>query len=98
MKRRIVAASILTILIIVSGYFIMSEIGALRLALLLNGHPVSALTLAVKEQPSEMELSDNQTGFSLENPPVDKETSSKLVNWVVTRHGFFYTAEYYGWA
>ncbi len=96
-KRK--SSKLLTVIIvIILGYFTMTPTGSLRAAVLLSGHPVSACTLKISDEPYEASVEDNQTIYSLENPPVEEATDSELVNWVVTKYGPFYFAEYFGWA
>lgn len=80
------------------GYFLMKPIGALRLNIISMGHPISAFTFTVMDAPLyEFGAGgENKFCYSLENPPFEKETQSELVNWVVTKYGVFYLADYYG--
>lgn len=75
----------------------LTPAGALRRGVALSGHPLKALTLRAKKQEYPHDLAENQTGYALENPPVEVATQSELVNWVVTKQGVYYTAAYYGW-
>lgn len=84
-------------LLLIIGYFTMTKMGALRLAVITSGHPLSAFSFEIMDEPYHIDTDENQTGYSLDNPPFEKATQSKLVNWIVTKHGIFYTANYYGW-
>lgn len=97
MKKGTRIAIIVGIILLAIAYFAMTRIGALRLAIIASGHPVNAFTFEVKEKPYKMDLTENQEGISIDNPPAEKGADAELVNWVVTKHGIFYTAEYYGW-
>ena len=83
------------------AYLTMTPVGALRLCIALSGHPVSAVTAEIG--PESYDFSQgSQIGFSLTGSepgsvPYEKATDSYLRNWVVTPHGIFYTADYFGW-
>ena len=94
-KKRILCAGIIMVII---GYFLMTPIGALRGALIMSGHPVSAFTLELEPHADAIYTEKNQIVYSLQNPPVEQATDSELVNWIVTRYGIFYIGQYYGWA
>lgn len=78
-------------------YLFMTPAGALRLKIALKGYPIKAVTSILAGKPEHMLMDDNQIIYSLDNPPFEKDTQSELINWVVTKHGIFYTADYYGW-
>ena len=84
-------------LVIAIIYFAMTPIGALRFKIVAMGYPLSAFTFEIMDEPYHMTLDENQIGYSLENPPFEEPTQAELINWVVTKHGLFYIAEYYGW-
>ncbi len=87
--------AIVTAIVII--YSTMTPTGALRFAVLRAGYPLHAVTRKTKDVPYRFYTKDNQTAFSLENPPVEKDTQGQLVNWVVTQYGIFYIGSYYGW-
>ncbi|MFI3284397.1 MAG: hypothetical protein R3Y57_04875 [Erysipelotrichaceae bacterium] len=86
-----------TLVVISTIYFTMTPIGALRFEILTLGHPISAFTFEVMDESNYMTLNENQLGYSLDNAPFEEPTQSELINWVVTKHGLFYSANYYGW-
>ena len=49
------------------------------------------------DEPYHMTITGNQKRYYLDNPPFEEPTQSELINWTVTKHGVFYTADYYGW-
>ncbi len=85
------------LLILLLLYCTLTPFGSLRFALVVRGYFGAALTLETLDIPNRMMLTENQIPYSLENPPVETDTQAELVNWVVTRHGIFYIADYYGW-
>lgn len=94
-RKRIIRAGIILVII---AYFLMTPIGALRGALIMSGHPISAFSFELEEHADAIYTKDNQIGYSLKNPPIENATQSELVNWIVTRYGIFYIGRYYGWA
>ena len=44
-----------------------------------------------------MTLDENQIDYSLDKALFEEPTQSELINWVLTKHGIFYSADYYGW-
>ncbi len=96
MKRKLkwIFATLLTAVVM---YVTMTPMGALRLAVLHHGYPLKALVLELRDTPHKMGLEENQIGYSLIDPPFEKDTQAKLVNWVVTKQGPFYVGDYYGW-
>lgn len=94
-KKRILCAGAIIVII---GYFLMTPIGALRVALILSGHPISAFTFKIESQAYTIYTKENQVGYSLQNPPIDRVTEGELQNWIVTRYGIFYIGRYYGFA
>lgn len=99
MEKKVKWKKIASLALILLGisYFILTPIGSLRMALLMNGHPITACTLELEENTYGISAKENQIGYSLKNPPVEAETDAELVNWIVTRYGVFYLAKYYGW-
>ncbi len=97
LRNALCAALPILLILALACYFTLTPIGALRLGIMAAGYPVAAWRFTVLEQPYHMALEENQLGYSLENPPYEADTNSDLVNWVVTKHGPFYTARYYGW-
>ncbi len=97
MKKKLkwIVPSILVAIPII--YFTMTPIGALRFEILTLGHPISAFTFDIMDEPYHMAINENQIGYSLENPPFEEPTQSELINWIVTKCGLFYSADYYGW-
>jgi len=105
-KRKLKRIIPLVVFIGLFVYFVMTPIGALRLGIALTGYPVKAVTSVITfNSPHPMDnlcgyslgIAANQIGYTLENPPHDVQTDSDLTNWVVTRHGVFYTGSYFGW-
>lgn len=96
-SKQIVIVAFAILAIAIGAYFFMTPTGAVRLAVALSGHPVKAITAAVADKSYDFYVQENQIGYSLQNPPYEKATDSELINWIATRHGIFYTAEYYGW-
>ncbi len=97
MKKKlkwIIPSLLLAIAII---YFTMTPIGALRFKIVTMGYPLSAFTFEIMDEANHMTLNENQVGYSLDNAPFEEPTQSELINWIVTKHGLFYSADYYGW-
>ncbi len=87
---------VVAVLLIV--YCFLTPMGSLRFTLAISGHPITAVTAKVMDEPYRAsDLKDTQTMYSLENPPVEKATQAELTNWLVTRYGPFCFCEYYGW-
>lgn len=80
-----------------AAYCTMTPTGALRFRIAVSGYPVKAVTTVIGAETYAF-AGTGQTGYSLYDPPVDKTTGSEMVNWVVNKHGPFYTAEYHGWS
>lgn len=90
--------------LLLASHLLFTPIGSLRVALLLHGYPASAVFLSVQEASSsdvglsELDNPANTTLYRIIQPiPHESATGSDLINWIVTRHGIFYTADYYGW-
>ena len=105
MKRKKIAkigAALCAVLLL--GYVFLTPMGALRVGVLLTGHPMSAFTMRVRQAtPSDVGLRqlDHPKGTTIyhidQNTPYEKPTRGTLENWIVTRYGIFYTAAYYGY-
>ena len=98
MKRKLKRLTPTILLIIVLGYFFLTPIGALRLAVAIYGYPVKSITLQISDKPYGKSVEDNQKMYTLINPPYEESTESELKNWIVTRYGIFYFGNYHGWA
>ena len=85
------------ILLVSIIYFTMTQIGALRFEIITLWHPLSAFEFEIMDEPYHMTITGNQKRYYLDNPPFEEPTQSELINWTVTKHGVFYTADYYGW-
>ncbi len=97
MKRKLIPAVCVLLVVLCIAYCAMTPLGALRLRILLSGYPMAALKPELLPVPHRMYLEQGQIGYSLGNPPFEEDTQAQLVNWVVTKHGLFYSARYYGW-
>jgi len=95
--KQIVIAAFAVLAIVIGAYLFMTPTGAVKLAVALSGHPLKAITSTVTDKSYDFPAQKNQIGYSLQNPPYEKATNSELINWIATKHGIFYTAEYYGW-
>ena len=100
MVKRIVAACLLLLVC----YVVLTPIGALRATLLWSGFPAEALHLQVKVATaadvglSKLDNPSNTTIYRIvSNVPHAEFTDTDLYNWIVSKHGIFYTAKYYGW-
>lgn len=89
---------------ILAVYIFCTPIGALRAAVLLSGHPLSACTLEVRRAKAadvglqEPDNPSNSVIYAIEeNVPQDIPTRSSLPNWIVYRYGCFYFGRHYGW-
>ncbi len=96
-KKKFVILATAVLMAVAAIYITMTPEGALRFKLLTSGYPIKAVTMRLREKAYPMSLDFNQKGYTLENPPTEKDTQAELYNWVVTKHGIFYTAKYYGW-
>lgn len=90
--------------LLIAAYLFCTPTGALRRTLLLAGYPVSAVFLSAREASASdvgvgtLEPSEHTTIYRILSPvPHESATDADLENWIVTQHGLFYTAEYYGW-
>lgn len=95
--KQMVIAAFAIFAIAIGAYFCMTPTGAVKLAVALSGHPIKAITSTVTDKSYDFPTQENQIGYSLQNPPYEKDTNSELINWIATKHWIFYTAEYYGW-
>lgn len=71
--------------------------GALRLAILGTGHPISALVPMISDNTYKGDIKENQILYTIENAPIEKATQASLKNWVITRYGFIYIGKHYGY-
>lgn len=71
--------------------------GAVRFAVAVSGHPLKALTCTVESGFVHSTPDAGVLAFHVENPPVERETASKLRNWAVRPFGPVYIAEYWGY-
>lgn len=78
------------------GYLFLTPSGAVRLAVLVSGHPVKALTVRVLGQ-KKSEQSPGRQSFLLSPAPYEPVTDIQLKNWVAVRHGIFYLGSHYGY-
>ncbi len=97
MKRKLIPAVCVLLVVLCIVYCTMTPLGALRLRILLSGYPMAALKPDLLPETNRMYLEPDQIGYSLGNPPFEWDTQAQLVNWVVTKRGLFYSARYYGW-
>lgn len=90
------AAGIL--LVVLLAYVFLTPMGALRAAVFANLYPVSAVTMDAQVQRAVDWVPAEAVIYEItSHVPHERPTDSDLVNWIVYRHGPFYTAEYYGW-
>lgn len=85
-------------------YAFMTPVGMLRTLALVHGFPVEAVTMRVREaEPADVGVVclDNPEGSTIyhiyENAPYAWVTDTVMENWIIYRHGPFYTVEYYGY-
>lgn len=88
------------IMIIIWGgllYLLLTPIGALRLAVLREDYPISAINLKVdyKLCRPPIDRVGNQTVYTISNYPVEEQTQTPLDSWVISKHGIFYWGEIY---
>lgn len=76
------------------AYLFLTPSGALRLAVAASGHFGNALTLRVadREGPDEK----GTIYYTLQEPPVDKDTGESLEVWCIQKSGMFYFGEVSG--
>ena len=80
------------------AYVFLTPMGALRAAVFVNLHPASAVTMDAQVQRAADWVSAEAVIYEItSHVPHERATDSDLVNWIVYRHGPFFTAEYYGW-
>ncbi|KIR01814.1 hypothetical protein P261_00628 [Lachnospiraceae bacterium TWA4] len=98
-KKRTKKMIIVAIIVLVLGYLTITPMGALRLSVAMTGitvgDPIHGFIVKIDNDDSYFEVKENQVVYRLENPPIESGTG-ELTNWLVTKHGIFYTAEYYG--
>lgn len=89
---------------ILAAYIFCTPMGAMRAAVLLSGHPLSACTLEARRAKAadvglqELDNPPNSVIYVIEeNAPWDTSTHSSLPNWIVYRYGCFYLGKHYGW-
>lgn len=87
----------ITIIVILVSYLFLTTMGALRLAVTKEGYPINAFTLRLSDKTFQGSIEDNQTMYTIQNPPHENPTNSDLVNWVVVKKGVIYFGSYYGW-
>ena len=80
------------------AYVFLTPMGALRAAVFANLYPVSAVTMDAQVQRAADWVPAEAVIYEItSHVPHERATDSDLVNWIVYRHGPFFTAEYYGW-
>ena len=98
-KRKLIlmaAAGLLFVALL--AYVFLTPMGALRAAVFANLYPVSAVTMDAQVQRAADWVPAEAVIYEItSHVPHERVTDSDLVNWIVYRHGPFYTAEYYGW-
>lgn len=97
MKRKLAWGIPISILIILVAFLFLTPLGALHFAVAKEGYPIKAIRLRLADEPYQESIKENQTRYSILNPPHENATDSDLVNWVVTKKGVFYFGSYYGW-
>jgi hypothetical protein len=97
MKRKLAWITPITILIILVAYLFLTPLGALQFAVAKEGYPTKAITLRLADEPYQVSIKENQTMYTISNPPHENATDSDLVNWVVSKKSIFYFGSYYGW-
>lgn len=92
------------ILVTLMVYLFMTPMGALRLAVLRSGYPISAVTLMTREATVHdvgLAVLDHPSNTAIYtiiyHAPHEWATDADLENWMTIRYGIFYTAEYYGY-
>lgn len=97
-KKLCILAAILAV------YIFCTPMGALRAAVLLSGHPLSACTLEVRRAKAadvglrELDNPPNSVIYVIEeNAPRELQTRASLPNWIIYRYGCFYFGKHYGW-
>ncbi|WP_088006935.1 hypothetical protein [Indiicoccus explosivorum] len=96
--------SLFSLLVLIGLLFILFHISphtALRTHLLFNGHPNEALTaeITVDAQLNELEKArfelTGESAYTLDKPPVDRNTGQTVSQFTVSRKGFIYLAKPY---
>ncbi len=97
-RKSIIMAVACILLVMLLAYAFLTPMGALRTAVFVNLHPASAVTMDAQVQRAADWVSAEAVIYEItSHVPHERATDSDLVNWIVYRHGPFYTAEYYGW-
>lgn len=97
-RKSIIMAAACILLVMLLAYAFLTPMGALRAAVFVNLYPVSAVTMDARFQRAADWKSAGTAIYEITSHiPHERATDSDLVNWIVYRHGPFYTAEYYGW-
>ena len=97
-RKSIIMAAACILLVMLLAYAFLTPMGALRTAVFVNLHPASAVTMDARFQRAADWVSAEAVIYEItSHVPHERATDSDLVNWIVYRHGPFYTAEYYGW-
>lgn len=104
MRKRIRHIMLWGCLSLLTAYFFLTPIGALRGAVALSGHPIDAIMLRVRiatAQDVGMGKLDNPSNSTIyritDNVPYYYETGTEAKNWIVIKLGPFCIAKYYGW-
>ena len=99
MKNKLNYILILFIIIGISLYLLETPVGSLRFAVLRCGYPINATNLELSTDliKKPFDIKNNQTIYTIINPPVEKQTQSPLENWIVSKYKLFYWCEFYGW-
>ena len=79
------------------GYCFLTPKGAVRFAIVRHGYPVESLTAKLIKNHSSL-ANENETIYSLDNPPYEGPTQTELTDWAAIRYGIFYWGDYFGWA
>ena len=97
-RKMILMAAAGFLFVALLAYVFLTPMGALRTAVVVNLHPASAVTMDAQVQRAADWVSAEAVIYEItSHVPHERATDSDLVNWIVYRHGPFYTAEYYGW-
>ena len=97
-RKLILVAAAGLLFVVLLAYVLLTPMGALRAAVFVNLYPASAVTMDAKVQrAADWEPAGTAIYEITSHVPHERATDSDLVNWIVYRHGPFYTAEYYGW-
>lgn len=95
--------SVLLIGIIMIRFNPMTPSGALRIACVKEGHFISAFIMKTKNiedlgwDTNLYSMNSNQCIYKITSGiPWDRVTGTNLILWIITKHKFWYSAEYYG--